>query len=145
MAVRAKPTQKTARKSVGVSRQRKQTAVRALSVQMKSQDFQEQLADLRKKLGISQKGFAQLSSSSLRAVARWEAGEKPGEMAKRMLNELRRLYNGLSGVMKKDHIADWLSIPNPVFDGFKPLEIIERGESDRIWKMIYDLGAGEPF
>jgi hypothetical protein len=43
------------------------------------------------------------------------------------------------------HLAEWLSIPNSVFDGFKPLEIIERGESDRIWRMIYDLEAGEAF
>jgi transcriptional regulator with XRE-family HTH domain len=119
-------------------------AEQALSVRRKPREFQEQFAGLRKKLGITQKGFAQLTSSSLRAVARWEAGEKPGEMAKRTLSEPRRLYNSLPGVMKKDYIAEWLSIPNPVFDGFKPLEIIERGESDRIWKMIYDLGAGEP-
>jgi DNA-binding transcriptional regulator YiaG len=145
MAVGVKTVRKAIRKPVDVARSRKQTAARALSVQQKSKEFQVQFADLRKKLGITQKGFAQLTSSSLRAVARWEAGEKPGEMAKRTLNELRRLYSGLSGVIKKDSIAEWLSIPNSAFDGLKPLEIIERGESDRIWRMIYDLGAGEAF
>jgi DNA-binding transcriptional regulator YiaG len=145
MAVPVKVTRKATRKPVeAAARRGKQLAAQALSVRRKPREFQEQFADLRKKLGITQKGFAQLTSSSLRAVARWEAGEKPGEMAKRTLNELRRLYN-ISGVMRKDYIAEWLSIPpNPVFDGFKPLEIIERGESDRIWKMIYDLEAGEP-
>jgi DNA-binding transcriptional regulator YiaG len=143
MVARIKAARKVTRTMVGAAQRRKQTAARALSMQQKPSDFQQRLADLRKKLGITQKGFAQLTSSSLRAVARWEAGAKPGEMAKRTLNELRRLYNGLSGVMKQDHIAEWLSIPNPAFDSFKPLEIIERGESDRIWKMIYDLEAGE--
>jgi DNA-binding transcriptional regulator YiaG len=143
MAVRVKAARKTTGKPLKAAQQRQQTAARALSVQPKPKQFQEQFADLRKKLGISQKGFAQLSSSSLRAVARWEAGEKPGEMAKRTLNELRRLHSGLCAVMKKDHIAEWLSVPNPAFDGFKPLEIIERGESDRIWRMIYDLETGE--
>ncbi len=144
MAVKVKPAQKKRPRSAEISQQRKQTAMRAISVSAKSQELQEQLADLRKKLGISQKALAQLSSSSLRAVARWEAGEKPGEMALRMLNEVRRLYNGLSRVMKKDHIVNWLSIPNPAFDGLKPLEVIDRGEGDRIWRMIYDLEAGEP-
>ena|SRR5271157_295625 len=145
MAVTVKTTRRASRKPVGSPpRGRKRAAARALSVQRKPKEFQEQFVDLRKRFGISQKGFAQLTSSSLRAVARWEAGEKPGEMAKRTLNELRRLYNSLSGVMKKDHVAEWLSIPNPVFDGLKPLEVIERGESDRIWKMIYDLEVGEP-
>jgi len=145
MAARVKTARKAIKKPPKASQRRKQTAARALSVQLRPKEFQEQFADLRKKLGISQKGLAQLSSSSLRAVARWEAGEKPGEMAKRTLNELCRLYSGLSVVMRKDHIANWLSIPNPVFDGLKPLEIIERGESDRIWRMIYDLEAGEAF
>ena len=78
-------------------------------------------------------------------VARWEAGEKSGEMALRLMGEVRRLWSGLSRVMKKDRIANWLSIPNPVFDGLKPLEVIGRGESDRIGRMIYNLEAGEPF
>ena len=143
MAVRVKTARKVARKTAVVAQQRK--AVRALSVQRKPKKFQEQFTDLRRKLGLSQKGFAQLSSSSLRAVARWEAGDKPGEMAKRTLNELRRLYSGLAGVMKKEYVAEWLSIPNSSFDGLKPMEIIERGESDRIWKMIYYLEAGEAF
>jgi DNA-binding transcriptional regulator YiaG len=143
MAARIKASRKATRKTVGTAQRKRQTAARAFSVQLKPREVQDQFADLRKKLGMTQKGFAQITSSSLRAVARWEAGEKPGEMAKRTLNEIKRLYNGLSGVMKKDYIAVWLSIPNQVFDGFKPLEIIERGESDRIWKMIYDLEAGE--
>ena len=30
-------------------------------------------------------------------------------------------------------------------DNLKPLEVIERGETDRIWRIIYDLEAGEAF
>jgi hypothetical protein len=47
--------------------------------------------------------------------------------------------------MKKDYIAEWLSIPNPAFEDLKPIEVIERGESDRLWRMIYYLEAGEAF
>jgi transcriptional regulator with XRE-family HTH domain len=125
--------------------QRKAMAVKAFSSSLQSRSFGEQLTDLRKKLGITQKTFAQLISSSQRAVARWEAGEKPGDQTKRTLAELRRLYSGLSGVMKKDYIAEWLSIPNPAFEDLKPIEVIERGESDRLWRMIYYLEAGEAF
>ena len=120
-------------------------AVKAFSSPPQSRSFGNQLMDLRKKLGITQKTFAQLISSSQRAVARWEAGEKPGDQTKRTLAELRRLFDGLSGVMKKDYIAEWLSIPNPAFDNLKPIEVIERGESDRLWRMIYYLEAGEAF
>jgi hypothetical protein len=34
--------------------------------------------------------------------------------------------------------------PNPAFDGSTPLQVIERGESDRLWKMIYALESGDP-
>jgi hypothetical protein len=93
---------------------------------------------------MSQKTFAQLTSTSLRAVARWEAGEPPGEMARRTMTEIRRLYDGLSRAMPKDHIARWISTDNPAFNGLKPLEVIGRGEADRVWRMLYDLEAGEP-
>jgi transcriptional regulator with XRE-family HTH domain len=128
-----------------VGQKRMAMAKKAFAPTGQSIGFADQLLDLRKKFGITQKTLAQLTSSSQRAVARWEAGEKPGDQTKRTLSELRRLYDGLSGVMKKDFIAEWLSTPNSAFDGLKPVEVIERGESDRIWRMIYYLEAGEAF
>jgi DNA-binding transcriptional regulator YiaG len=145
VAVGVKHARKAIGRSAQLPQQRKRAAAQAFSVPAKRKEHGEQLADLRKKLGISQKILAQLTASSQRAVARWESGEKPGEMAKRALTELQRLCRSLSEVMKKDFIAEWLATPNPSFDDFKPLEIIERGEIDRIWRMIYDLEAGEAF
>jgi Protein of unknown function (DUF2384) len=44
--------------------------------------------------------------------------------------------------MKPEFIAEWLSTPNEEFDGLKPLEVIERGEMDRLWDMIFYLESG---
>lgn len=123
----------------------RRAAVKAFVVHEKLPGDTAQFAVLRRNLGLSQKTFAQLSSSSQRAVARWEAGEKPGELAKRTLVELQRLQKALSEVMKKDFIAQWLENPNKALGGFKPLEVIERGEIDRIWSLIYYLKSGEPY
>jgi hypothetical protein len=41
-------------------------------------------------------------------------------------------------------IGPWLKDPNPAFDGSTPLQVIERGETDRIWRMVYELESGEP-
>jgi len=41
-------------------------------------------------------------------------------------------------------IGPWLKEPNPAFDGSTPVQVIERGETDRIWRMIYELQSGEP-
>ena len=41
-------------------------------------------------------------------------------------------------------VAEWLQEPNLAFDGSTPLQVIERGETDRLWKMIYLLESGDP-
>lgn len=45
-------------------------------------------------------------------------------------------------VIDPDFLGRWLQTPNDAFDGLKPLEVIDRGESDRIWSMIYFLRSG---
>lgn len=127
------------------SKSARKAAVEAFVVHGKLPGYGEQYMVLRKNLGLSQKTFASLSSSSQRAVARWEAGEKPGELAKRTLVELQRLHKALTEVMKKDFISEWLENPNQALGGMKPREVIERGEIDRIWSLIYYLKSGEPY
>jgi DNA-binding transcriptional regulator YiaG len=141
MATKTKKTPKKTKTAVGARR----IAVKAFAVRMKLPADTAQYAVLRKNLGLSQKTFAQLVSSSQRAVARWEAGAKPGELGKRALVELQRLQKALMEIMKKDFIPQWLESPNKALGNFKPLEVIERGEIDRIWSLIYYLKSGEPY
>jgi hypothetical protein len=46
--------------------------------------------------------------------------------------------------MEAEAIGDWLETPNPAFERLKPLEVIERGEIDRVWQMIFLLESGDP-
>lgn len=50
----------------------------------------------------------------------------------------------LEEITEPDAIAAWLEEPNEMFNGATPLDLIEIGESDRIWQMIYRLRSGEP-
>ena len=50
----------------------------------------------------------------------------------------------LAEIMPPEHIAEWLDTPNNAFDKLKPLEVIERGEIDRIWRMVFLLRSGVP-
>lgn len=54
------------------------------------------------------------------------------------------ILDALAGVMESDYVGEWLKTPNEAFDSSTPLQVIERGESDRIWRMIYQLQTGEP-
>jgi hypothetical protein len=59
-----------------------------------------------------------------------------------MTKELDALVTRLAEVVADDEIPRWLDTPNPAFDGLKPLEVIERGEIDRLWNMIFYLESG---
>lgn len=93
---------------------------------------------------MSRRVFARLLASSERALADWEAGKDPGEMATQHINEVRRLVAALTGVIEKEFVGTWLQAPNEAFSGLKPLEVIERGEIDRVWRMLFYLESGVP-
>lgn len=60
-------------------------------------------------------------------------------------NAARSLMTALREVIRGESLEKWLQTANPAFDDLKPLELIERGESDRLWEMIYFLRSGVAF
>lgn len=59
-------------------------------------------------------------------------------------NERHRLCEALSEVVDPDALGSWFKTPNEAFDGLKPIEVIERGEIDRLWEMVFRLRSGMP-
>ena len=57
------------------------------------------------------------------------------------MREIDRLVARLGG-MRPEFIAEWLGTPNEEFDGLKPLEVIVRGEVDRLRDMNDYLELG---
>jgi len=100
---------------------------------------------LRTRLGLTQSQFAPMLPVSVRSLATLERGGDPTEAVTRRLTELGRLVTALSEVMKKESIGRWLRTPNPAFAGSTPAEVVERGEADRLWAMIYFLRSGVAF
>ena len=98
---------------------------------------------IRARYGVSRSRFHRLTGFSERALANWEGMKAvPDESTTRRLRELDRLHAGLSRIIRPEFIAEWMDAPNPAFDGLKPIEVIERGEIDRLWRMIFELGSG---
>lgn len=87
--------------------------------------------------------LTRLTGYSQRAVDKWAAGDKPGPAAKKHLKEICRLFDALADLMETNYVDEWIKTPNEAFDGSTPLQVIERGEIDRIWRMIYRLETGE--
>jgi transcriptional regulator with XRE-family HTH domain len=100
------------------------------------------VAGVRRKLGLSRKVFSRLTGFSERAIANWESGGKPDEPGLRRIRETERFQTRLAEIVEPEAIPEWLDTPNAAFDGLKPLEVIERGEIDRLWNMIFYLESG---
>jgi len=95
-------------------------------------------------LHLKQSEFARLFPISLRSLASLESGSALSDGVTRRLVELKRLVDALSEVIQEKYLGDWLLTPCEAFQGLKPLEVIERGESDRLWSMVYFLRSGVP-
>lgn len=91
--------------------------------------------------GLRREDLGRLTGFSLRALAEWSAGKLPSEPAKRRLHEIRRLLDALAEVVKVEAIPGWLKTRNPNFDNMTPIQVIEVGEIDRLWQMVYALGS----
>ncbi len=48
----------------------------------------------------------------------------------------------LAEIVKPSSIPQWLETPNKAFDELTPLEVLERGEIDRLCTMIFYLESG---
>lgn len=103
------------------------------------------IRSFRASLHMPRTVFARLIGRTERSLSDWETGKKkPQDLGLQRVTELRRLVAALQTLMPADSVGSWLSAPNKVFGGLKPLEVIERGETDRLWRMIYELHSGEP-
>ena len=98
--------------------------------------------ELRRRYGITRPLFARLVGVSERSLAKFEKEEGVNESVRRQVTALTRLQAALARVVKPEAIGEWLDKPNPALGGLKPLEVVERGEEDRIWAMIYQLTSG---
>jgi len=125
------------------SKKRVAAAARAMSVSGGSEAASPPVAaELRRGFKLTQAQFAPVLSVSIRSLATLEAGSAPTPAVARRLGELARLQRALAEVVEPKAIGSWMLRPNAAFDGLKPLEVIERGEVDRIWAMIHALRSG---
>jgi hypothetical protein len=102
----------------------------------------EALREFCREVNITMDTFTRLVGASRRTVATWLAGNPPNRANQRNVSEISRLFDELSEVVPASQIGPWLDTPNPAFEGSTPLQVIERGASDRLWRMIWELRMG---
>jgi transcriptional regulator with XRE-family HTH domain len=104
----------------------------------------DSVLELRHLLDLTRERFGRLMGVSVRAIATVEREEGSVEKLRRPYAEVARLYQALGAVVVPEAIGPWFEAPNEAFGGLKPMEVIERGEIDRLWGMVYRLQSGMP-
>ena len=102
-------------------------------------------ADVRKlsrTYNLSGEVLSRVTGASPRTVAYWNSGTPPQRSSMQRIKEVTRLFDALADIIKANVISEWLQRPNKQFDGSTPLQVIERGETDRLWRMIWQLREG---
>jgi DNA-binding transcriptional regulator YiaG len=102
------------------------------------------VTEVRAGLGVTREFFARLTGFSVRAIAGWEAGRTVSEAGRRRILEMKRLREMLAEGMRPEFIAQWLETPCEGLGGLKPVEVLERGETDRLWRVALLIGSGMP-
>jgi len=88
--------------------------------------------------------FSRVVNVSERTIAKVEAQSQTATKLQRPYNEVYRLLEALDDVIDANSLGNWFQSPNEAFEGLKPLEVIERGEIDRLWTMVFELQSGMP-
>jgi hypothetical protein len=102
------------------------------------------LLELRDRLNMDRVLFCRVVGVSLRTIAKVEGNAEEVKKLQRPYNEVFRLTEALSEVVNPKSMGVWFAAPNEQFNGLKPVEVIERGEIDRLWEMVFRLRSGMP-
>ncbi len=102
------------------------------------------VAGVRSGLGVTRELFARMTGFSVRAISGWEAGRPISEAGLRRVKEMERLHDALAEGLRPEFIPRWLEAPCEGLGGLKPVEVLERGETDRLWRVVLMIGSGMP-
>ncbi|HEX5415702.1 MAG TPA: helix-turn-helix domain-containing protein [Chloroflexota bacterium] len=93
---------------------------------------------VRAGLGVSQERLARACHVSARTVERWEKNEElPSSREKlRCLDTLNQIGDLGEAVFGREAFLRFMKLPQPIFQGLTPWEVIERGEADQVLRVL---------
>jgi hypothetical protein len=86
---------------------------------------------------VTRELFACPTGFSVRAITGGVAG-------RRRIKEMKRFRDALAEGMRREFIPHWLNTPCEALAGLKPVEVLERGETDGLWRVVLLIGSRMP-
>jgi hypothetical protein len=107
-----------------------------------SKRIAEQFPVLVKEAGMNYDMLAKALSVSRRSISGWLSGLEPERINRVRINEFGRLVAELRSIIEPEKLRTWWNQPAENFGGSTPLQVLERGEIDRLWRMIWEIREG---
>jgi predicted transcriptional regulator len=86
-----------------------------------------------RELGLDTGLLASCLGVSGKTIGRWEKGAvEPGLSARRNLEKLEATYQVIKKLLRKKAWQTWLHSPNETLSGERPIELLRRGEIERV-------------
>ena len=102
----------------------------------------KQISLLAKEAAMNYDMLARALSVSRRSISGWLSGQEPERINRVRINEFGRLVAELHAIIQPEKLKNWWNQPVADFGGSTPLQVLERGETDRIWRMIWETREG---
>lgn len=134
-----RPKKKAVSKKTAAIKNRRITGLKGLGL---IQLGETSRLELRDRLQMKRAMFGRVVNVSERTIAKVESSATLVDKLQRPYNEIFRLVEALSEVVDADSLGTWFATPNDAFNGLKPIEVVERGEIDLLWEMVFRLRSG---
>jgi DNA-binding XRE family transcriptional regulator len=112
-----------------------------LEIDKGSKDFD--IADVRKRLGLTQEQMASSLNVTTRTLQNWEKNVGTSQM-KRKTRDLRELLELMDDYVVASEEKSWLETPLPALRNRKPIDLIEEGKLRDLVVEFHRMREGQP-
>lgn len=108
-----------------------------------SSALSEKLDNIQRSASISAREVAQLLNTRPETLSRWRVGRsEPQPKSRDSLLHLWWLTDQLAELYNPQEAHIWLFSPHRILDGERPVDLIQRGDTERVLKIIAQLKDG---
>lgn len=103
----------------------------------------DKLESIQKSADINGREIAQLVNTREETISRWRAGKsEPQPKTRDSLLQLGWLVSQLAELYEPKEAHLWLFSPHKLLNGERPVDLIQRGDSERVLQIIAQLKDG---